>query len=885
MGERSEIVREKDRAREDQASVIHSVYDDGSEIVQLKASSMLGSRQEEEEHEAGPSTVIARDTRSPTPGKDSVNEDIKRQARDMQVNYWTAINYTDPNTDCASRSVADSVDADDLVTFRWRGQNYLLKMWEDIDFLDDHTTSAPVTAWLGFPARGNPFLVPPVGHDTRETLRLAHRDSREAAGARRRRRQGRNDSRSGRQRSRSRSLTIGLAHGDPMCDSDDNHCEGGSRDAAATGTATRAVPTGALATGACATEAFTAKDGRRLGDEDREDAGCRPGDLNSGRGGKERQARPDRAKDLLGKRKQSPGSRDLDHSEGRLGGKRKLVPRSQVGEGDRTLKEEEVREQEGNDNDDGASLPCHLSLGEEDEKVWNGGGNLDIPLVPPLPELVRQRASTATHVLKAERAFAARRDNRSRSILNNAKWTRDMIVKTKEDHISRTQALINGSFQIGLKLSLKKRHIGAMNARTTLSPLKSSLAMDQAPPVSDREMWDGGKSLKRLLSTASVSRYEDDDHDDGGYGDGDGSGCWRGGGSDYEGGDDAEGKYSGQGRGASATATLETTPTISSKVDADGRKVVATSAGSIRNSRGGIRVCADEWEAGVVGAGAGAVVGRERSVDSHLAPSPFSLEFFAATAPAAAAPIARSIAGKSRERDAGLVAKQSSRGRDEDSGMQQKNVITHIFSPLLQASPSNMCTRARARESACRPTCVRPAHHNGVSGGSSGSSGSGGGNGGVGGRGMVIILDPSKIPEKRERAACLIQAAFATVCARSRMRGFEAKRTSAVTAIAGVWRGWSVRAGLRAKSSHVRMEELRGREIERVQDTSARLIAIFFRDIGYRKRRVRGARRSLIVDVSALSSTFGVSRLYLLSYVLLLSTHFAFGSARVIPGM
>lgn len=75
-----------------------------------------------------------------------------------------------------------------LATFDWKGRNYLEKMSHDLDFLSDHaslSTINPVSAWLGFSTHRNPFLIPPEGHDIRETLRIEHEKRRHTAAARR----------------------------------------------------------------------------------------------------------------------------------------------------------------------------------------------------------------------------------------------------------------------------------------------------------------------------------------------------------------------------------------------------------------------------------------------------------------------------------------------------------------------------------------------------------------------------------------------------------------------------------------------------------------------------------------------------------------------------
>ncbi|CAM9317796.1 unnamed protein product, partial [Hapterophycus canaliculatus] len=56
-----------------------------------------------------------------------------------------------------SSSSSNSRDSP-LPIFRWKGHNYLTKMTHDLNFLDDSEVSTPITAWLGFPVRGNPFI-------------------------------------------------------------------------------------------------------------------------------------------------------------------------------------------------------------------------------------------------------------------------------------------------------------------------------------------------------------------------------------------------------------------------------------------------------------------------------------------------------------------------------------------------------------------------------------------------------------------------------------------------------------------------------------------------------------------------------------------------------
>ncbi|CAM9681932.1 unnamed protein product, partial [Choristocarpus tenellus] len=44
--------------------------------------------------------------------------------------------------------------------FLWKGENYILKMRDDIAFLDN---ISPISRWLGFRVEGNPFFLTPSG--------------------------------------------------------------------------------------------------------------------------------------------------------------------------------------------------------------------------------------------------------------------------------------------------------------------------------------------------------------------------------------------------------------------------------------------------------------------------------------------------------------------------------------------------------------------------------------------------------------------------------------------------------------------------------------------------------------------------------------------------
>lgn len=137
----------------------------------------------------------------------------------------------------------------------------------------------------------------------------------------------------------------------------------------------------------------------------------------------------------------------------------------------------------------------------------------------------------------------------------------------------------------------------------------------------------------------------------------------------------------------------------------------------------------------------------------------------------------------------------------------------------LQASSSSMSSRARARAVAIRPTARRSFRRNG---------------------GTIVIADPGKSPEIRHKAAALIQAAFLAVCARSFVRRLREDRERATLLIGRTWRRSRMRGAMWEAKRMRRAQELRRVAEGRSRNRAAHLLQTFFRDIKYRRIRVRG---------------------------------------------
>ncbi|CAM9871378.1 unnamed protein product, partial [Scytosiphon promiscuus] len=116
-----------------------------------------------------------------------------------------------------------------------------------------------------------------------------------------------------------------------------------------------------------------------------------------------------------------------------------------------------------------------LSSGEEGEVKWEGGGRLDVPIIPDLPRLVRSKASATEAVLRGEKASERAVESSAREIAANARRTRDILKLTGKPLPSRRgedggkrsaslnamESLAERSCREGLRGVLVGRHVGA----------------------------------------------------------------------------------------------------------------------------------------------------------------------------------------------------------------------------------------------------------------------------------------------------------------------------------------------------------------------------------------------------------------------------------------
>lgn len=235
-----------------------------------------------------------------------------------------------------------------LAAFYWKGQNYIVKMAYDLEFLDDPTVSNPVSTWLGFVVHNNPFLIPPEGLNTCETLRREHEERREAASVRRRHR--RRDSNS-RRRSNSRTNTNTGADDCSLRQSRRPSNDSGRGVGVEAGVSeTKNSPQSNLwssplgVEGAMITTMET--HGGDLGSIEAVNRGTEANCAGSA---------------------SASASVSVDH---------------------RRLRGLDAIDAE-------VEMVCELSSGEEEEVRWGGGGHLDAPIIPTVPDSVRANASVA----------------------------------------------------------------------------------------------------------------------------------------------------------------------------------------------------------------------------------------------------------------------------------------------------------------------------------------------------------------------------------------------------------------------------------------------------------------------------------------------------------
>lgn len=345
-------------------------------------------------------------------------------------------------------------------------------------------------------------------------------------------------------------------------------------------------------------------------------------------------------------------------------------------------------------------IPSELSSGEEEEVRWRGGGCIDAPIIPPLPESVRRKASAAAEVLEGEGAGNHMLDRCAQRVLRNSRLTRTIIEETRRERSPRMELLTERSSREGMHDELKKRHVGStrlVSVAVDVSALSGSL---------------------RAISTAPAD-----------------AGRTGGGTSDR----------------------------------------VTDRAKRLFVSRGGVRVSSDGWTETVRGS-------------------------------------------LTAERDCGAGENIATFRTPEASACSSTAEMSDPVS--LQASTSSMSTRARSRAVAGRLTAARWRRKGG----------------------KIVILDPAKSKATREKAAKLMQALFLGVRARESIRRLRRKREQAATTLGRVWRGCTARALLREKQCVAGRERLRKQAEDKKRNRAAHFITIFFHDIVYRKRRVRGVR-------------------------------------------
>lgn len=407
--------------------------------------------------EAHPATRNALNTpREASCGEGFVPSEICREERTAsETDAGKADADRSGNTATETEYLHDQTNDSSLTTFLWKGQNYLLKMATDLEFLDDPSVAAPVSAWLGFSARCNPFLMPPEGHDVCESLRRGHDERCERAADRRRQRR-RRDSNSERRHSRSRGNTASGARA-AVLDPPEPHAS-------------------------------------RRQSENRTVA---PGFGGGNGGGSDVPASSVSAVDVQGTREssdrpQTPSAQGdpvtVTNDSGR-GNNAHGRTMTETSIGSASVSTDPLRR--GLDKLEERLVPCELSSGEEEEVRWRGGGCLDIPIVPTPPESILRKASAANEVLRFEVSLQEVLERKASGTLSSARRAREMLREPREEHWSRVDSLALKSFREDLRSALKERHVGA----TTLRPLwvtemasssEGSLGREIAEPITER---------------------------------------------------------------------------------------------------------------------------------------------------------------------------------------------------------------------------------------------------------------------------------------------------------------------------------------------------------------------------------------------------------------
>lgn len=299
--------------------------------------------------------------------------------------------------------------------FLWKGHNYLLKMSNDLDFLDDATVSSPVSGWLGFHVRGNPFLVPPVGHDACEALQREHDKRLEEISTRRqqhhckhphrhqhRRKHYRREGSNNRQRLTSSLVDVDVSGVWGIQD------EGDQSDASN-------LTASELTFDVSELTMTLQSDQQAASTVEREStmAATYSGDETT--------------KVIIGS---PPTSTDCAV---------------------RGLSEVDEKELDA----------FSLSSGEEEEVRWGGGGRLSAPIIFPLPKPIIQRALNAAEVLRRERLSSKTLESKVQGIAASMRRTARILREPHSEFSSRMKSLCNKNDAKELKQYLKERHVNA----------------------------------------------------------------------------------------------------------------------------------------------------------------------------------------------------------------------------------------------------------------------------------------------------------------------------------------------------------------------------------------------------------------------------------------
>ncbi|CAM9137898.1 unnamed protein product [Ectocarpus sp. 12 AP-2014] len=742
----------------------------------------------------------------------SVHHHDPRDVRDEDDDNALARSITFP------RPFDGKNDSGPAPVFLWKGHNYLTKLAHDLEFLDDADASAPVSAWLGFSARDNPFLIPPNGLNVCEDLRRHREERREEAAVRRRQQQQhqRSGGTGNRQRrlSRSRSRSRANSHDDDDDDDDDKH-----RRTSASGDVSAPLPRGQR------------KQERKQGrDPDSDikgrDARPEPMVLTPQQPSAPPMADAD-ANDEGRKRNSGSATENVvttsplllvtdDQNDGVDGGGGTFVTEGVARSAFSTAAAEGSLRSASTSvesllfpaglgySDDENTIPHQLSTDEEEELQWAGGGRVDLPIVPELHESVRSKALAAAKVLRSEAASEQALTSSARAILSNARRTEGILHTREKDCSFRMESLAERSVKEGLRGALVDRHVGATSLKLSPSLFKSSsCAMMGMSPC-----WREEKERPPFVRSVSTAPA-------------------RGGGRP---GLTVVCSGAAAARGRAGAARL-----------GHGRALAAfgSRGGGGGSSRGGVRVSVDGHHEATDGAIAGA--GKGSSDPSRCTQS---------------VPRDSNSTNNRNEKGSGAPL-PSSRSQCLESGTGSETHTTRLggtnegtadtaaasaafpgdrstTSSSLQASSSTMSARARAKALAVRPTARRrPFRRNGG--------------------GKVIIPDPGVSADVRRRAAARIQSALLALCARRYVRGLQDDRDRAVRLIWRNWRRWRAKADMRTARCLRRAEGLRRVAEERSRNRAAHVIQTFSRDVRYRRERDRHE-ASLRGDPGALAS-------------------------------